>query len=363
MHLYCYHAASFMFIFFYNFQFYKADIVTSNSSVLNKLNQNMKLSTVLGLSAVNVVKTTKEPLRLKVRKRASRKNLGDKCSTFNECPPIALCMGGICSCPYDYYSYVPHSQPELAVCRKKVKFGYFCTLSEDCIGYDSNSVCTDGICKCINGTHYIGSRNLLAYHKRCYKILEREGDICEIDEQCSRLADNHHKCRCVGRCDCASINRYAGCSICHENIKRTFFGGAAFIVVLLSSRVFSKMRNRTSSRQQQNIGLNGSRERCYRLNTSRTVPLPAVSYTRSNLRANRHVTGSLPDVFLIESHSLIGIHSSNTTDFFPRASPATERSTERNEDAPPSYEDIVGDDRLVWNEPPPSYNEVAAKNT
>lgn len=300
-------------------------------------------------------------MKFKIKKRASKKNLGDKCSTFSECPPAAFCMNGICSCPYEFYTYVPPSQPGHAICRKKVKFGFNCNLTDDCIGYDANSACYDGVCKCINGTHYIGSRNLLSYHKRCYKILEREGDICEIDEQCSRLADNHHKCRCIGRCDCASINRYGGCSICHENIKRTFFGGAAFIVILLSSRVFSKMRNRTSSRQQQNAPASGSR--FYRLNTSRTVPLRSVSYTRSNLRANRHVTTSLPDVFLIESHSLIGIHSSNTTDFYPQTSPSTtERSGERNEDAPPSYEDIIGDDCVVWNEPPPAYHEVTAKN-
>lgn len=289
--------------------------------------------------------------------------MGDKCSTFSECPPAAFCMSGICSCPYEFYTYVPPSQAGHAVCRKKVKFGFNCNLTDDCIGYDANSACYDGVCKCINGTHYIGSRNLLSYHKRCYKILEREGDICEIDEQCSRLADNHHKCRCIGRCDCASINRYGGCSICHENIKRTFFGGAAFIVILLSSRVFSKMRSRTNTRQQQNIPASGSR--FYRLNTSRTVPLRSVSYTRSNLRANRHVTTSLPDVFLIESHhSLIGIHSSNTTDFYPQTSPTTtERSAERSEDAPPSYEDIIGDDCVVWNEPPPAYHEVTAKNS
>ncbi|XP_054719232.1 uncharacterized protein LOC129228574 [Uloborus diversus] len=333
---------------------------SEESTVLNS--GNKATNKELGPSIWYNFKSSKKPLiKLKIRKRASRKSLGDKCVTFSECPPIALCMGGICSCPYDYYSYAPLSQPEMAVCRKKIKFGFFCSLSEDCLGYDSNSLCSDGICKCINGTHYIGSRNLLPYHKRCYKILEREGDVCEIDEQCSRLADNHHKCRCVGRCDCASINRYAGCSICHENIKRTFFGGAAFIVILLSSRVFSKMRTRTSSRQQQNIALNGTRERCYRLNTSRTVP--SVSYTRSNLRSNRHITTSLPDVFLIESHSLIGIHSSNTTDFYPQTSPSTtDHSGERNEDAPPSYEDIVGDDRVVWNEPPPAYHEVTAKS-
>lgn len=318
----------------------------------------------LGISVWSSIKSTKKPLiKLKLNKRSSKKNLGDKCSTYSECPPAAFCISGVCSCPYEYYTYIPSSQPDLAVCRKKIKFGFNCNLTEDCVGYDANSACYDGICKCINGTHYIGSRNLLSYHKRCYKILEREGDICEIDEQCSRLADNHHKCRCIGRCDCASINRYGGCSICHENIKRTFFGGAAFIVILLSSRVFSKMRNRTTSRQQQNIPSSGSR--FYRLNTSRTVPLRSVSYTRSNLRANRHVTTSLPDVFLIESHSLIGIHSSNTTDFYPQAtSPSTtDRSAERNEDAPPSYEDIIGDDCIVWNEPPPAYHEVTAKNS
>ncbi|GFW41303.1 uncharacterized protein TNCV_1002961 [Trichonephila clavipes] len=355
----------FIFILFSNVHYYAADLNVSISSVVEETTETFIWTTELGPVQWNNLKTTKKPLtKFKIRKRTSRKNLGEKCSTFRDCPPTALCVSGLCSCPYDYYNYVPQSDPELAVCRKKIKYGFHCTLSEDCFGYDSNSVCFDGMCKCINGTHYIGSRNLLSYNKRCYKILEKEGDVCDIDEQCSRLADNHHKCRCVGRCDCASIHRYSGCSICHENIKRTFFGGAAFIVILLSSRVFTKMRSRTSSRQQQNGSMSGSRDRCYRLNTSRTVPLPSVSYSRSNLRSNRHVTSSLPDVFLIETHhNLLGLHSSNTTDFCPPTSPSsTERSGERSEDAPPSYEDIVGDDRLIWNEPPPAYHEVTAKS-
>lgn len=296
--------------------------------------------------------------KFKIRKRTSRKNLGERCTTFRDCPTTALCVNGVCSCPYDYYTYVPNPGAELSVCRKKIKHGFLCTLTEDCIGYDSNSACLEGVCQCINGTHYISSRNLLSYNKRCYKILEKEGDVCDIDEQCSRLADNHHKCRCVSRCDCQSINRYTGCSICHENIKRTFFGGAAFIVLLLSSRVFTKMRNRANSRQLPNLSGSGSRERCYRLNTSRTVP--SVSYTRTNLRANRHVASSLPDVFLIETHrNLLGLHTSNTTDFYPQTSPS---NTSRGEDAPPSYDDIVGDDQLIWNEPPPSYQEITAKS-
>ncbi|XP_015924090.1 uncharacterized protein [Parasteatoda tepidariorum] len=360
----CNHAASFLFIFFSNFPFLDAQNSTLSYFITEDIGETLIATTEIDLTKWTTVKITKRPLtKFKIKKRTSRKIIGEKCSSFRDCPLTALCVNGICSCPYDYYNYVPQSDPELSVCRKKLKFGFLCTLTEDCVGYDSNSACSDGVCKCINGTHYIGSRNLLSYNKRCYKILDREGDVCDIDEQCSRLADNHHKCRCIGRCDCTSTNSYGGCSICHENIKRTFFGGAAFIAILFTTRVFSRVRKRTSSQQQQNMSLSGSRERCYRLNTSRTVPLPSVSYSRSNLRSNRHIASSLPDVFLIESHNLIGLHSSNTTDFYPQTSPSnTDRSTERSEDAPPSYEDIIGRDHLVWSEPPPSYQEVASKS-
>lgn len=297
-------------------------------------------------------------------KRTVRKQLGERCATFDECPSIALCVGGVCSCPYDYYNYVSPSQQELVICRKKVKFGHFCTLTEDCQGYDANSACFEGICKCINGTQYIGSRNLLAHDRKCYKTLEREGDECEIDEQCSRLAYHQHKCRCLGRCDCAIVDRYGGCTICHENIKRTFFGGAAFIIILLTSRLFSRMRHHSGSNQRQQSTLEvrrlSSGGRCSRLNTSNTVP--SVSYNRGSLQHSRRVAASLPDVFLIDSHRLLPIPSSHTTHFLPQTSQCVADTVSgRSEDSPPSYDDIVESDQIIWNEPPPAYEDVAHK--
>ena len=284
--------------------------------------------------------------KFNVRKRTSRhRKLGERCIMSRDCASNAVCIANFCSCPEDYYVYMPIPDVELTVCRMKIKHGFRCSLTQDCSEQDSNSECFEGVCQCIRGTYYHRTKVLFSFVKRCYNISLSEGDVCEIHDQCFGLEDAHHKCRCIdGRCTCVNISGISGCLLCKENITVTVMFAVGIFVLLLTGCVAYTLQTRAN------------RSRYDPRNLLNTVPTaPPLQNATTNLRGSRDVASSLPNVFSIEARRMVSSHDVHGVYTQTRSSST---SALRSEDLPPSYEEIIGG---IWNDPPPSYQEISAK--
>ncbi|KAG8201747.1 hypothetical protein JTE90_012807 [Oedothorax gibbosus] len=337
----CSNVVTIVIIFVYDFKYSGANL--DNVEVFTS-KETTKYNVNTGISGTQQANTLEISKMFNVKKQASHlRNLGERCTMSRDCLSNALCKENICSCPTDYYAYMPSPKLlNLAICRLKIKHGFRCTLTQDCSEHDTNSECSGGVCQCIEGTHYLRTDVLFSHVKRCYNTSLSEGDVCDIHDQCFGLEDGHHKCRCTdGHCTCTNGSEPSGCLICKENITSTLLVLAGITLCILTLMLLVKLRHRANSRYAARNLLNSR---------PTAPPLPN---TETNLSSNRDVTSSLPNVFFTETrHSLLGVNNGYMQ------TRCSSTSALRSEDLPPSYDDIMGS---LWNEPPPSYQEIAAK--
>lgn len=301
--------------------------------------------------------------------------VGSYCNVSSQCGIELDCRNNVCLCHEGFQLFQSHGINMCLMWHKPTRILERCRLNEDCTLQDVNTVCKKRWCQCNNG-YQMFETMLFGRKQKCFKTFQYK---CHNSSQCSKVAESPDQyCMCYyGVCHCMADINSTALDIPNWSSQRPNWyhrwkkdlilaTRLLFITVILffvPCFIYVTLGVRERSRQLFSQIVQPSRS-------------PAVHYSQrrsSNLRSLRSYRG-LSDIgpsltSPVEAHHVeISLHpngvNSRLVENRPRGMSqsncdfnAQETLDLKEEDPPPSYDEIMRRD-MYSEAPPPPYRDL-----
>lgn len=136
------------------------------------------------------------------------KALGSYCNVSSQCGIELDCRNHVCLCRDGFHLFQSHGINMCLLWHKPTRIIERCRLTEDCVQQDVNTVCKKRWCQCNNG-YQMFETMLFGRKQKCFKTFQFK---CHNSSQCSKFAETPDQyCMCFyGVCHCmADMNSTA----------------------------------------------------------------------------------------------------------------------------------------------------------
>ncbi|GFY10468.1 uncharacterized protein TNCV_1463571 [Trichonephila clavipes] len=309
------------------------------------------------------------------------KHLGNFCNSSAQCGDELTCKNHVCLCPEGFQLYQTQGTNICLMWHKPTRLVDRCRLNEDCTRHDPNTICKKRWCQCNNG-YQLFETMLFGRKHKCFKTYRFQ---CANSAQCSKLTETPDQhCMCLyGFCHCITDMNFTSFDIpswadkpnWYQRWKKDLILATRllFITVILffvPCFIYVTLGMRERSRQLFSQFVQPTRSPVIHYSQRRNSHLRSLPSYRGlpNMGSLNNRSMSMSDSHHVE----IALHSSGVNsrlvDSRPRVpvlrgcQPSREflnsvENDAKEEDPPPSYEEIMHKE-VIPEEPPPPYRAL-----